>query len=195
MDIVSTALMGLFTFTGTPAMPTPDMALLATASPAAQEVPAAVEIPQISVLATAYNPVPEQTNENPLITASGFPSNSEIVAARSRDLSDQLPFGTIIAIEAPENKNNNCGFEAVSDQIGYRVILDTMHARKRQQVDVMFDQANVVEIGNKMRNPAEVLGMCEGVTVKVVGHVDLKHVPTTQLELVRLVEGNKLAQK
>lgn len=182
---LATALIGLFAFAG-------NTSFSATEEMKSLSVPK--ETVNLSVKATAYNAVPEQTDDDPSVTASGLHSNPEIVAARSRDLADILPFGTIVAITPPSEANNNCGIERVSDQIGYRVILDVMHSRKRSQVDILFDQDNTVNLSGRERNPAEVLGICEGVTVHVVGHVDLKDVPSTQVELAALVEGSGFAR-
>ncbi len=182
---LATALMGLFAFTG-------NTGAIATEEVYSHSVaPAPVNL---SVKATAYNAVPEQTDADPFTTASGLPTNPEIVAARSRDLADILPFGTIIAVEAPESVSASCGMERVSEQIGYRVILDVMHARKKAQVDVLLNENNTIVHAGKDRNPAEVLGICDGVTVRVVGQVDLMHVPETQAELAALVEGKLLAR-
>ncbi len=182
---LATALIGLFAFTG-------NTGAIATEEVNSRSVaPAPVNL---FVKATAYNAVPEQTDADPFTTASGLPTNPEIVAARSRDLADILPFGTIIAVEAPETGSTACGMDAVSDQIGYRVILDVMHARKKAQVDFLLDQNNTVVHDGKDRNPAQVLGICDGVTIRVVGQVDLTHVPTTQAELTALVEGKLLAR-
>ena len=191
--IAFTALMGLFAFTGNGTLPiatgTPD-----TLISASSEQPQ-TDIPELSVLATAYNPVSGQTNSDPLITASGLPSNPEIVAARSRDLAETLPFGTIIAIETPADPNKGCGFDQVSHLVGYRVILDVMHARKHEQIDIMLNTDDYVSLAGRERNPAEVLGVCTHVAIRVVGRIDMNNVPQTQSELARLVEGEKLAQK
>ena len=56
-------------------------------------------LPDYPVTVTAYNAVPEQTDSDPFTTASGAYSNPEVVAARSQDLADKLPFGTIIELE------------------------------------------------------------------------------------------------
>lgn len=182
---LATALIGLFAFSGNTSF---------TAAEEMNSLSVAKETVNLSVKATAYNAVPEQTDTDPSVTASGLSSNPEIVAARSRDLADILPFGTIIAVTAPLEANSSCGIEAVSDQIGYRVILDVMHARKQSQVDILFNQDNTVSHGGRERNPAEVLGICTGVNVRVVGHVDLKDVPNTQVELAALVEGSGFAR-
>ena len=144
----------------------------------------------ISVRLTGYNAVPEQTDSNPNITASGAFSNPDIIAARSRDLADTLPYGTVIALETSE-KSNSCGFEVVDHLIGYRVIADSMHARKRNQVDIMFDMRDTVQIGvdgkaRKATNPAVALGVCD-VNIRIVGKLELKEMPKTQSELALLM--------
>ena len=175
------ALIGLFAFQG---MPTP-----------LEDLPKQADAPSFSVKLTAYNAVAAQTDGDPRTTASGAFSNPEVVAARSRDLADILPFGTIIAIEGPPVADNDCGYSLVSPQIGYRVIADSMHSRKRSQVDILLDHADTVSIGGKKVNPSLALGVCEGVSIRVVGHVDIKDMPKTQGELARLVEGEKIATR
>ena len=82
----------------------------------------AVEYPTYSVRMTGYNAVPEQTNADPLTTASGAYSHPEVVVARSRDLAEELPYGTIIEILAREENKRSCGFYTVEHLIGYRVV-------------------------------------------------------------------------
>ena len=97
----------------------------AHASPASKnETP-----PSYVVTLTAYNAVPGQTDDTPFETASGAYSNPEVVAARSRDLARELPFGTIIEFSAPTTAQGTCGYSVVAPSIGYRVIEDTMNAR------------------------------------------------------------------
>src|ERR1700749_4083381 len=57
----------------------------------------------LSVTLTSYNAVAAQTSPTPWLTASGARSNSAVIAARSRDLADQLPYGTIIAVTGPSS--------------------------------------------------------------------------------------------
>src|SRR3989338_7251362 len=78
------------------------------------KAPVAPVVPSHTVTLTAYNAVPEQTDSNPYETASGAYSNPEVVAARSQDLRDELPFGTIVVIEGPASNNNGgCNYETV----------------------------------------------------------------------------------
>ena len=135
---------------------------------------------------TAYNAVPGQTDSDPFTTASGMYSHTEVVAARSRDMAAELPFGTVIRVERSTKDTPSCRFGEVEPQIGYRIIADTMHQRWTHKVDVLFDHTNTVNVHGREVNPAIALGHCEGVTVTVVGMVDLKDPPTTQAELAAM---------
>ncbi len=146
-----------------------------------------------AVTLTAYNAVPEQTDSDPFTTASGAYSNPEVVAARSRDLADKLPFGTIIEIDGPVGPKENCGYGIVAPLIGYRVIADSMNARYTDRVDILFDTKKDYRTSDRgMRNAAEVLGVCDGIIVRVVGSIDLSkpsRLPKTQVELATIVDG------
>ena len=168
------------------------------AVPAAASAPAA-PAPTYTVTLTGYNAVPGQTDDNPFETASGAYSNPEIIAARSQDMGTELPFGTIVAIEAPAEDGETCGYHVVSGLIGYRVIEDTMNARYKQYVDVLLPTDRfVTHTDGRKENVASVLGVCKGVTVRVVGHLDPVHtdlLPKTQAELAAIVEHSPLALK
>jgi 3D (Asp-Asp-Asp) domain-containing protein len=182
--IFSKALIGLFALSGTTGS-------LVNASQVVQPqvIPTQVTpIASYTVSMTAYNAVPGQTKPDPSYTASGAPSNPEVVAARSRDLADELPFGTVIRIDAATT-TSNCGYNAVSDQVGYRVIADTMAQRMTNKIDILLDQTNTVSHAGKSINPSRVLGLCQGVTISVVGHIDVNDIPQTQEQLAALVEG------
>ena len=147
------------------------------------------------VTLTAYNAVPEQTDSDPLVTASGAFSNPEIVAARSRDLASELPFGTIIEIVGPSVSHNSCGYDIVAPIIGYRVIADTMNARYTSRIDVLFDTESNYSLANgNVKNAGVILGICDGVSIRVVGRIDVKNMhrlPKTQKELAALIGGDK----
>lgn len=162
MTIFNTALIGLFVLSGLGGQNS-----LSLAKAAAEEPP-----PTYTVSMTAYNAVPEQTDGDPHITASGAYSNPEIVAARSRDLADQLPFGTVIEVSTATS-SENCGLHVVGDEVGLRVIADTMHARMQNKIDVLLDS----------KKTARTFGVCEGVAIKVVGKIDIKDMPKSQAEL------------
>ncbi len=165
---------------------------VAQVAPPQMDVPPAPPIVSYQVAMTAYNAVPGQTDSDPSVTASGAFSNPEVVAARSQDLRDELPFGTIIEIDGPTSKQNNCGYSVVSPIMGYRIIADTMHPRFTKRVDVLFStHANYIMSNGTTMNASTILGVCQGVTVRVVGHLDparMTKLPKTQAELVAIVE-------
>lgn len=150
------------------------------------------DLPTYIVGITGYNAVPEQTDEDPFTTASGAYSNPEVIAARSRDFAEELPFGTIIEFAAPAERQQNCGYDAVSPEIGYRIIADTMNARYTNRVDILFATSSVYSVSGGKRNASELLGNCRGVTIRVVGRLDGTRpyrFPKTQAALAALVRG------
>ena len=174
-----TALMGFLLFSGGPVVP--------SAHAAALKEPVS---PSYAVTLTAYNAVPEQTDNDPLITASGAYSNPEIIAARSIDLADELPFGTIIEISGPSGPDNSCGYHIVKPIIGYRVIADAMNARYTNRIDILFHtESNYKMADGKTKNAGNVLGVCSDASIRVVGYVGINKIPKTQTELARLVLG------
>ncbi len=146
--------------------------------------------PSYVVTLTAYNAVPGQTDDTPFETASGAYSNPEVIAARSRDLADELPFGTIIEFSAPTTTQGTCGYSVVAPVIGYRVIEDTMNARYTSRIDVLLHtNADYKTMDKGMKNAAQVLGICTDVAIRVVGYVDINNIPKTQVALAALVTG------
>ncbi len=180
--IASALVTGFFILSGAQAASAPD-------------AKAAVTLPSYTVSMTSYNAVPGQTDGDPMTTASGLRSNSDIIAARSQDLKEELPFGTVIAVEAPDTDSPNCRMNAVDHLIGYRVIGDTMNSRMHNRVDILLDQHDTVKVGGVSMNPSKVLGVCKAVTVRVVGYMRLKDVPKTQEELVKMLNESKVAMK
>lgn len=165
-------------------------------SGSATAVPAYAQAPSVSVFAdhtvtlTAYNAVPEQTDSTPFETASGAYSNPEVVAARSQDLAGRLPFGTIIEIDGTHASKEACGYDVVKPLIGYRVIADVMNPRYTDRIDVLFDTEPAYALtGGKVKSAGLVLGICKGVTIRIVGYVGISRIPKTQVELAALVTG------
>lgn len=154
----------------------------------------APEFRTYTVSMTGYNAVPGQTDEDPFTTASGAFSHPDIVAARSRDLAEELPFGTVIAIES-HAEQHGCGVGEVTQVIGYRVIADTMNARIKNTVDILFDVDEMVTLNDKSVNAARVLGRCDAVTIRVVGNIDISkpsNMPSTQVALAAMVGASGL---
>ena len=136
---------------------------------------------------TGYNAVPGQTDDTPYTTSIGAYTNPEIVAARSSDLADALPYGTVIAV-VPATSTSDCGMPSVYDHIGLRVISDAMNARMRDKVDILFSVRDFVMQNGLYRNAAFAIGFCRGVRIEVVGHIDTKHMPETQEELAAMLK-------
>ncbi len=176
--ITSTALMGLFVYSG-----------FAVSAVPMETSP--IEEPTYRthiVSMTGYNAVPGQTDGDPFTTASGAYSNPEVIAARSVDLKEELPFGTVIEIVEVGDKSRNCGASVIEEHIGLRVIADSMHSRKRNQIDLLFINDKVVKAAGKTVNPAVAMGVCKQVEIRVVGKVAIKDIPKTQ-EGLRLAVG------
>lgn len=77
-----------------------------------------------TVTPTAYQPIPAQTDNTPLIAANGKMVHSDGIAV-SRDLhkrwGGQLDFGDLVYIEG----------------IGYKIVNDTMNERHRNAIDIL----------------------------------------------------------
>ncbi len=147
-----------------------------------------------SVSLTGYNAVPEQTDSDPFTTASGAYSNPDMIVARSVDLKEELPFGTVVQFVFNGNAEKApCGLSSVEHLVGYRVVADSMHPRKTKQMDILFDKNDTVTVGEKEVNPAVVLGVCKNIEMHVVGKIDIKDIPTTQTELIAMVNAASLA--
>lgn len=199
MPAFAMALVGLFAITGNAFAPVevssdPTMATTTLAVASETELVRAADPGTFTVKLTSYNAVPEQTDHNPFVTASGAHSNPEVVAARSVDLAGDLPFGTVVALSREGSDTENCRYAAVEHQIGYRVIADSMHSRKREQIDILLDETNTVPVHGKETNPALALGLCSGVEVRVIGRLDIKEIPETQEALRLIVEGDHFAR-
>ena len=177
MTPLVTALMGLFVLSGAPQAAWTEAATISKPE---------MVFPSYQVSVTGYNAVPGQTDDTPFETSIGAYTNPEIIAARSSDLAEKLPYGTVIAFEPVEN-SSNCGFGVVEDSIGLRVIGDAMHPRMRNKIDILFSSHDYVSVGGKERNAARAFGLCKDVTIRVVGKIDIKNMPETQAELLRMV--------
>jgi 3D (Asp-Asp-Asp) domain-containing protein len=195
--------MGFIAFSGGPIAPPVEVPTTLDAREAADlkaialkdeaRIVRSVDTPPLLVKLTSYNAVPEQTDSNPHITASGAPSNGEVVAARSIDLAGTLPYGTIVAITRAQEDSETCRFKAVEELVGYRVIADSMNSRMRNKIDVLLNPEDTISVHGRETNPSIALGICGNVSVEVMGKMKISDIPATQEELRRIVEGNSFA--
>ncbi|HEY4487903.1 MAG TPA: hypothetical protein VJB97_00100 [Candidatus Paceibacterota bacterium] len=170
-SLVTTALAGFFVW-----------APLGGVQTEAQQAPI---YPTYTVSMTGYNAVSDQTDGDPFTTASGAYSNPEVIAARSVDLKEDLPYGTVIEVIAHNDVGNpNCGYSVVHEYIGYRVVADSMHSRKRKQIDILLNSEPSVRAAGRVVNPAVALGVCREIEIRIVGKLDINDMPDTQEELV-----------
>lgn len=178
--LLATALTGVFVLSNFPAA-------TALASSTGLSLSPEPTYQTLHVAMTAYNAVEEQTDGNPSITSIGANADPDVVVARSKDLADELPYGTVIdVVPNPDSKDPNCGLAVVHSRIGLRVIADAMHSRKRNQIDVLFD-TKPITLGGKKVNPAIALGYCKDVEIRVIGRIDTAKIPKTQTELAAMM--------
>jgi 3D (Asp-Asp-Asp) domain-containing protein len=162
----------------------------------AEGTPEQPTYPTLTVKMTAYNALPGQTDSTPDRTSIGAYTNPDIIAARSKDLADELPYGTVIEVVPVSTSTKadvNCGRDVVHEQIGLRVIGDAMNPRITNTVDILLDHKELVKVGKIKRNPAKAFGMCKNVTIKIVGRIDTKKMPKTQDELKLALETRNIA--
>jgi len=179
MTPVITALMGFFILSG---------GASAQWAEAAAIEPMQIVLPSYQVTVTGYNAVPGQTDDTPFQTSIGAYTNPDIIAARSRDLAEKLPYGTVIAFDHDE-ASPDCGYNVVEDRIGLRVVADAMNARMQNKIDILFSQHDYVTVGGKERNAARAFGICKDVKIYIVGKIDTNHMPESQEELMAMLEG------
>lgn len=133
---------------------TPVATVRATPVEAAHALPVAVgpiANPVYVVRATGYNSMASQTDPTPHITATGERTRFGVIAV-SRDLLGQsLPYGSLVRLTDLGNYYSGRGygrFQSLLDGQGLFVVEDTMHQRKRDQVDIWFgDYASAVNWG------------------------------------------------
>lgn len=107
--------------------------------------------PTFELRATGYNSHVAQTNGSPHVTATGTRTRFGVLAVSRDLLQDDLPYGSLVRLEDLGGYHGGGGeghFQQVLDAQGIFVVEDTMHPRKRQQVDVWFgDRASAVNWG------------------------------------------------
>lgn len=99
--------------------------------------------PRYLLRATAYNSLESQTDSTPFITATGARTRFGIVAVSRDLLGDELPYGSLVRIRdlgAYHTGNGVGAFQHLLDEQQVFIVEDTMHARKRGQIDVWFGE-------------------------------------------------------
>ena len=107
--------------------------------------------PRFTLIATGYNSIRGQTDSSPHTTSTGTRTRFGIIAVSRDLLSTQLPYGSLVRIrdlgEFSSGRGAGDHQELLDDQNLF-VVEDTMHARKRKQIDVWFeDRATAVNWG------------------------------------------------
>jgi 3D (Asp-Asp-Asp) domain-containing protein len=101
-----------------------------------------VATPTFTLRATGYNSLAAQTDATPHITATGTRTRPGIVAVSRDLLGSSLPYGSLVRLTDlgtyPYGYSPGY-YQDVLDRQGLFVVEDTMHARKRQQIDVWFE--------------------------------------------------------
>ena len=104
--------------------------------------------PRILVLkATAYTSSIRETDSTPYITATGARTRVGIIAV-SRDMLDSLPYGSKVTLEDMGSARGGAGrFNYLFNNRVF-VVEDTMHPRKREQIDVWLpDRGMAIRFG------------------------------------------------
>ena len=103
--------------------------------------PGPVAVPKLTLKATGYNSLESQTDSTPHITAIGSQTRFGIVAVSRDLLIAGVPYGSLVRIKDLGSYYNGRGagrFQEMLDAQGLFIVEDTMHQRKRGQVDVWF---------------------------------------------------------
>ncbi|MDZ7707133.1 MAG: hypothetical protein U5J97_04420 [Trueperaceae bacterium] len=107
--------------------------------------------PTFTVRATGYNSLASQTDASPHTTATGTRTRFGVLAVSRDLLGGDIPYGSLVRIRDLGGYYDGRGsgrFQSVLDAHGLFVVEDTMHARKRDQIDVWFgDYASAVNWG------------------------------------------------
>lgn len=101
-----------------------------------------VATPSFTLRATGYNSLVAQTDSTPHITATGTRTRPGIVAVSRDLLASSLPYGSLVRLTDMGTYPYGYApgyYQDVLDRQGLFVVEDTMHARKRQQIDVWFE--------------------------------------------------------
>jgi 3D (Asp-Asp-Asp) domain-containing protein len=131
---------------------TPRPGVAARAGGAATDEPhGPIANPTFTVRATGYNSLASQTDGTPHVTATGSRTRFGVLAVSRDLLARDLPYGSLVRLRDLGTYYDGRGpgrYQSLLDGHGLFVVEDTMHARKRQQIDVWFgDYASAVNWG------------------------------------------------
>jgi 3D (Asp-Asp-Asp) domain-containing protein len=99
-------------------------------------------LPVYTLRATAYNSVPEQTNSQPFVTATGTRTRFGIIAVSRDLLPKHIPYGSLVRIRDLGNFHDGRGYgryQAMLDGQDHFIVEDTLNIRKQQQIDLWFE--------------------------------------------------------
>ena len=102
-----------------------------------------VPTPRYTVRATGYNSEVGQTDDTPFITATGARTRFGIIAVSRDMLAADIPYGSLVRLRDLGEYDDGLGYgryQALLDEQGLFVVEDTLHRRKRQQIDVWFER-------------------------------------------------------
>lgn len=107
--------------------------------------------PRFVLRATGYNSLESQTDSTPHITATGARTRFGIIAVSRDMLGEDIPYGSLVRIRDLGSYYSGRGagrFQELLDGQDLFIVEDTMHQRKRRQVDVWFgEHAHAVDWG------------------------------------------------
>ncbi len=99
---------------------------------------------RMNLRATAYNSLTAQTDSTPFITATGAKTRFGIVAVSRDMLIEDLPYGSLVKLKDLGHYKTGREAGKYDDLLAKEtfIVEDTMHPRKRKQMDVWFPTYN-----------------------------------------------------
>lgn len=137
--------------------------------------------PTFRVRATGYNSLAAQTDSTPFITATGTRTRLGVIAVSRDLLAEDIPYGSLVRLRDLGNYHDGRGFGKHQDFLDSQdifIVEDTLHWRKRNQIDVWFPhlsqalewgvrqvELELVRYGHEGERFAEVDELPEGVVL------------------------------
>ncbi|MEZ4630385.1 MAG: hypothetical protein R2880_06720 [Deinococcales bacterium] len=95
----------------------------------------------LTLKATGYNSMVGQTDSTPYTTATGSKTRFGIIAVSRDLLGKELPYGSMVRLHDLGHYKTGAdagSFQDLFDAEDIFIVEDTMHPRKRQQIDIWF---------------------------------------------------------